>query len=114
MDFDLAPEYEKLIATVREFGEQHFTCEAVRQWQHDAGLPDEHHIGHVVDGHDEHNDNGGQAHLENGFPHGCAFKKFFGFHENFPLDFMFAMRYYKINNCSVNTSITRGDLENNR
>ena len=41
MDFDLAPEYEKLIATVREFGEQHFTCEAVRQWQHDAGLPDE-------------------------------------------------------------------------
>ena len=41
MDFDLAPEYEKLIATVREFGEQHITCEAVRQWQHDAGLPDE-------------------------------------------------------------------------
>lgn len=80
----------------------------------DAGLPDEHHIGHVVDGNDEHNDNGGQAHLENGFPHGCALKKFFGFHEKFPLDFMLAMRYYKINTCSVNTSITRGDLENNR
>lgn len=27
---------------------------------------------------------------------------------------MFAMRYYKVNTCSVNTSITRGDLENNR
>lgn len=41
MDFEFTPDQRKLVQTVRSFGEQHFTRDAVRQWQHDAGLPDE-------------------------------------------------------------------------
>lgn len=41
MDFGFTAEQKKLIETVRVFGEQYFTRETVRQWQHDAGLPDE-------------------------------------------------------------------------
>lgn len=41
MDFGLTEHHQELIERVRAFGEQHFTREAVRQWQRDAGLPDE-------------------------------------------------------------------------
>lgn len=41
MDFGLTEHHRELIERVRAFGEQHFTREAVRQWQRDAGLPDE-------------------------------------------------------------------------
>ncbi len=41
MDFGFSADQQKLIDTVRIFGDQYFAREAVRQWQHDAGLPDE-------------------------------------------------------------------------
>lgn len=41
MDFDLSSEQRTLIETVRAFAKQHFTHGTVRQWQRDAGLPDE-------------------------------------------------------------------------
>ncbi len=41
MEFGLSEDHRELIRTVRAFGKQHFTPETVRQWQHDAGLPDE-------------------------------------------------------------------------
>ncbi len=41
MDFKLTPDQQTLVETVRTFAEQHFTVDAVRQWQRDAGLPDE-------------------------------------------------------------------------
>lgn len=41
MDFKLTNEQERLVQTVREFGQEHFDPSAVRQWQRDGGLPDE-------------------------------------------------------------------------
>lgn len=41
MVFDLSSEQRSLVETVRMFAEQYFTPESVRQWQRDAGLPDE-------------------------------------------------------------------------
>lgn len=41
MDYSLTDRQEKLVAIFRDFGEEYFTDEHVRQWCEDQGLPDE-------------------------------------------------------------------------